>query len=129
MIPDHQTLMRPVLACAAAGETRIGHAVEQIADKLGLTSDERAQLLRSGKQTMFANRVHWAKTYLVKAGLAERKKSSVGAFIRPFPAPGTCAVGRRACHWPERRRPWRQWPSCHRRCQFATSTVWFPRRL
>jgi restriction system protein len=71
MIPDYQTLMRPVLACAAAGETRIGDAVEQLADKLSLTPDERAQLLPSGKQTMFANRVHWAKTYLVKAGLAE----------------------------------------------------------
>jgi len=71
VIPDYQTLMRPVLACAAAGETRIGDAVEQIAEKLGLTPDERAQLLPSGKQTMFANRVHWAKTYLVKAGLAE----------------------------------------------------------
>ena len=71
MIPDYQTLMRPVLACAATGETKIGDAVEQLADKLGLTLDERAQLLPSGKQTMFANRVHWAKTYLVKAGLAE----------------------------------------------------------
>ena len=71
MIPDYQTLMRPVLECAAAGETRIGDAVEQLAEKLGLTPDERAQLLPSGKQTMFANRVHWAKTYLVKAGLAE----------------------------------------------------------
>ncbi len=71
MIPDYQTLMRPVLACAAAGEIRIGDAVEQLAEKLGLTPDERAQLLPSGKQTMFANRVHWAKTYLVKAGLAE----------------------------------------------------------
>jgi restriction system protein len=71
MIPDYQSLKRPVLACAAAGETRIGDAVEQIAVKLGLTPEERAQLLPSGKQTMFANRVHWAKTYLVKAGLAE----------------------------------------------------------
>jgi len=71
MIPDYQTLMRPVLACTAAGETKIGDAVEQLADKLGLTPDERAQLLPSGKQAMFANRVHWAKTYLVKAGLVE----------------------------------------------------------
>jgi restriction system protein len=71
MIPDYQSLMRPVLACAAVSETRIGDAVEQLAAKLGLTPDERAQLLPSGKQTMFANRVHWAKTYLVKAGLAE----------------------------------------------------------
>ena len=71
MIPDYQTLMRPLLTCATAGEIRIGDAVEQLAQKLGLTPDERAQLLPSGKQTMFANRVHWAKTYLVKAGLVE----------------------------------------------------------
>ena len=71
MIPDYQTLMRPVLLCASAGETKISDAVERLAETLGLTADERAQLLPSGKQTMFANRVHWAKTYLVKAGLAE----------------------------------------------------------
>lgn len=41
MIPDYQTLMRPVLACAAAGETKIGEAVEQIAEELGLPADER----------------------------------------------------------------------------------------
>jgi restriction system protein len=71
MIPDYQTLMRPVLACAASGETRIGDAVDQLAEKLGLSADDRAQMLPSGRQTTFANRVHWAKTYLVKAGLAE----------------------------------------------------------
>jgi restriction system protein len=32
MIPDYQTLMRPVLECAAAGETRIGDAVEHLAE-------------------------------------------------------------------------------------------------
>lgn len=50
MIPDYQTSMRPVLACAAAGEIRMGDAVEQLAEKLGLTPDERAQLLPSGKR-------------------------------------------------------------------------------
>ena len=35
MIPDYQSLMRPVLACAAAGETRIGDSVEMLADQLG----------------------------------------------------------------------------------------------
>lgn len=71
MIPDYQTLMRPVLECAANGETRIGDAVDKLAEKLGLSADDRAQMLPSGRQTTFANRVHWAKTYLVKAGLAE----------------------------------------------------------
>ena len=74
MIPDYQTLMRPVLTCAATGETRIGDVVEQLADKLNLTTEERAQLLPSGKQTRFANRVNWAKAYLAKAGLIENTR-------------------------------------------------------
>jgi restriction system protein len=74
MIPDYQTLMRPVLACAAAGETRIGDAVEHLATQLGLTPDERAELLPSGKQSRFANRVNWAKAYLAKAGLVENTR-------------------------------------------------------
>lgn len=74
MIPDYQALMRPVLTCAASGETRIGDAVEHLADKLGLTPDERAELLPSGKQSRFANRVNWAKAYLAKAGLVENTR-------------------------------------------------------
>ncbi len=60
-----------VLSASADGEVRIGDVVERLAGQIGLTSDERAELLPSGKQTVFANRVHWAKTYLGKAGLIE----------------------------------------------------------
>ncbi|MBV8522614.1 MAG: restriction endonuclease, partial [Acetobacteraceae bacterium] len=60
-----------VLSVAADGELRIGDAVERLGDQLGLTAEDRAELLPSGKQTVFANRVHWAKTYLSKAGLIE----------------------------------------------------------
>ncbi len=74
MIPDYQSLMRPVLTCAAAGETRIGDTVDKLADQLGLTPEERLQLLPSGKQTRFANRVNWAKAYLAKAGLVENTR-------------------------------------------------------
>lgn len=74
MIPDYQSLMRPVLTCAATGETRIGDVVELLADKLALTAEERAQLLPSGKQTRFSNRVNWAKAYLAKAGLVENTR-------------------------------------------------------
>lgn len=70
-VPDYQSLMLPVLVASAAGEVRVGEVVDHLADKLGLTSDEHAQLLPSGKQTLFGNRVHWAKTYLAKAGLIE----------------------------------------------------------
>jgi restriction system protein len=74
MIPDYQSLMRPVLVCAAAGETRIGDAVEDLANRLSLTPEERAELLPSGKQSRFANRVNWAKAYLAKAGLVENTR-------------------------------------------------------
>lgn len=70
-IPDFQTLMLPVLQKATEGEVRISDVVDQIADGLGLTSEERGQLLPSGRQTTFANRVNWAKSYLGKAGLIE----------------------------------------------------------
>ena len=70
-IPDYQSLMLPVLSASFDGEKRIGDVVESLADQLGLTPEERAQLLPSGTQTVFANRVHWAKTYLGKAGLIE----------------------------------------------------------
>jgi restriction system protein len=71
LVPDYQSLMVHVLSAAADGEVRIGDVVEQLADQLGLTPEERGELLPSGKQTLFANRVHWAKTYLSKAGLIE----------------------------------------------------------
>jgi restriction system protein len=70
-IPDYQSLMLPVLSASLNGERRIGEVVESLAKQLGLTWEERAQLLPSGNQTIFANRVHWAKTYLGKAGLIE----------------------------------------------------------
>jgi restriction system protein len=60
-----------VLSLSAQGEIRVGDAVEQLAKKLELTDGERAELLPSGRQTLFANRVHWAKTYLAQAGLIE----------------------------------------------------------
>ena len=73
-IPDFQTLMLPVLEDAAAGETRVGATVERLADRFGLTPEQRADLLPSKRQTTFANRVHWAKSYLGKAGLVELTK-------------------------------------------------------
>jgi restriction system protein len=70
-IPDYQSLMLPVLLAASETEVRIGDVVDRLALQLALTPDERTQLLPSGKQTLFANRVHWAKTYLTKASLVE----------------------------------------------------------
>lgn len=61
--------MRPVLECAAQGEVHIGTVVDTLATRFKLSGEERAELLPSGKQPRFANRVHWAKSYLKQAGL------------------------------------------------------------
>jgi restriction system protein len=78
-IPDYQTLMLPVLRVAAGGEVTTRAAVEQLAREFKLTDEERAQLLPSGKQTVFANRVHWATTYMAKAGVVRRTRR--GRFV------------------------------------------------
>lgn len=70
-IPDYQTLMLPVLREAAGGETRVPIAAERIADQLGLSEEERQELLPSGRQRILHNRLHWAKFYMTKAGLIE----------------------------------------------------------
>lgn len=73
-IPDFQSLMLPVLQESAAGEVRISDVVASLGKKLGLTEAELSELLPSGKQTTFANRVNWAKSYLGKAGLIRLTK-------------------------------------------------------
>jgi restriction system protein len=70
-IPDYQSLMLPVLEASSRGEVRIGEVAEHLAQTLGLSPEERSELLPSGKQTVFSNRVHWAKSYLSKAHLVE----------------------------------------------------------
>ena len=70
-IPDYQSLMLPVLVASSKGEVRISAVVEELADQLGLSIEERSELLPSGKQTVFSNRVQWAKSYLSKALLVE----------------------------------------------------------
>jgi restriction system protein len=63
--------MLPVLLATPETEIRIGDVINRLADELKLTPEERAQLLPSGVQGLFANRVHWAKFYLTKAALIE----------------------------------------------------------
>ena len=70
-VPDYQSLMLPVLVQSASGEVRIGDVVDRLADELKLSEDDLAELIPSGKQTSFSNRVHWAKSYLKQAGLVE----------------------------------------------------------
>ena len=68
-IPDFQSLMLPVLRASADGEVKTSDVVSTLGFSLKLSEQELSELLPSGKQTTFANRVNWAKSYLGKAGL------------------------------------------------------------
>ena len=76
-IPDYQTLMLPVLRLAAHGETTVPKAAEILADEFGLSSQEREELLPSGKIRLLNNRIHWAKLYMSKAGLINSPRRGV----------------------------------------------------
>lgn len=64
--------MLPLMKIAAERETRIPEIEGRLADEFGLSEDERNALLASGKQKVFHNRIHWAKFYLVRAGLIDQ---------------------------------------------------------
>jgi hypothetical protein len=62
--------MLPLLRAVGDGrEHAVGEVTERLADALGLTKEERKQLLPGGGQTVIAQRVVWAKTQLKRAGL------------------------------------------------------------
>lgn len=50
---------------------------DKLAEQLGVTEDERKELLPSGAAPVFYNRTAWAKTYLKKAGLIDSPKQGI----------------------------------------------------
>ena len=48
--------------------------IEKLAIEFQVSDEERKELLASGNQAIFDNRVGWAKTYLKKAGLLDSPK-------------------------------------------------------
>ena len=71
-VPDFQTLMLPVLKqLSSGGEQPPATVREAVARAFDLTPEDLAELLPSGRQTTFANRVAWALGYLKQAGLVE----------------------------------------------------------
>lgn len=71
-IPDYQSIMLPLLRFAADGnEHSLREGIEGVAEKFGLTEAERKELLPSGQQPTFDNRVAWARTYLSKGALLD----------------------------------------------------------
>lgn len=72
-IPDFQSIMLPLLKIASDGKDHsLREIIEKLAQQSSLTEEERKELLPSGLQARFDNRVGWARTYLTKAGLLEK---------------------------------------------------------
>src|SRR5438046_643289 len=77
-VPDYQECMLPLLEALGDGkEYQLRAVTRLIADRFGLSDEERNELLPSKSQTVIANRVSWAKTYLKKAGLLAQPSRGV----------------------------------------------------
>lgn len=78
MIPDYQSFMLPLLKLLSDGREQVfADVCEALADQLGLTAEDRQQLLPSGFYPTYASRIGWARTYLAKAGLLESPKRAI----------------------------------------------------
>ena len=71
-IPDFQSIMLPLLKILADGKVyKYREIFEALVREFQVTEAEKKEMLPSGQQEIFANRVGWAKTYLKKAGLID----------------------------------------------------------
>ncbi|HEY9217259.1 MAG TPA: restriction endonuclease [Phenylobacterium sp.] len=72
-VPDYQALMLPLLkeTAAASGPVSIMGILPAVAEQLGLSPEDLAARLPSGRQGVLHNRLHWSKQYLTRAGLLE----------------------------------------------------------
>ena len=71
-IPKYDELMKPMLEAISDGNKYTIKSLERIlAYKEKITEQELQEMLPSGTQTVFKNRIGWAKTYLKKAGLID----------------------------------------------------------
>jgi restriction system protein len=74
-IPDYQTIMLPLLQYLADKKEKASQETfDALAEVFGLSEEERKELLPSGNQSIFMNRIGWAKTYLKKTGFIESPK-------------------------------------------------------
>jgi restriction system protein len=72
-VPSFQQLMFPALQMLGQRyeEISIAGLEDEVFKTLRLSPEERQRMLPSGHQTVFANRLNWARSYLSKAGLIE----------------------------------------------------------
>ncbi|MDD2214248.1 MAG: restriction endonuclease [Oscillospiraceae bacterium] len=74
-VPKYDELMKPVLKAIQDGNIWSLKMLNlKLAEQLELDPRDLTETLASGRETVFHNRVAWAKTYLKKAGLIESPK-------------------------------------------------------
>lgn len=73
-IPDYETLMLPVLRAFGRGATSVREVLPDLIAEFALTEEEAAETIPSGSTTVLANRAHWARSYMGKAGLLQSPK-------------------------------------------------------
>ena len=77
-VPDFQSLMLPVLeALVNDKETSFYDVRNRVAETINLTENDLWEMLPSGHQKLYANRVGWAATHLKHAGLIEYVRRGV----------------------------------------------------
>jgi restriction system protein len=77
-VPDFQTLMLPVLRAVASQETISSVELRKhVAEAVRLSAEDLSEMLPSGRQSTFANRVAWANVFLQRALLIEPVKRGV----------------------------------------------------
>lgn len=76
-IPDFQSIMLPLLKFSSdKKEHSTSEALENLANQFNLSDEERSQMLPSGNQKIFYNRVFWSKAYLKMSGLIDNTRRS-----------------------------------------------------
>src|SRR3954469_21588477 len=71
-IPDFQTVMLPLVEALTDGQERTMRELPALlAGRFEVTEQEQQEVLPSGQQSIFSNRVAWAKSHLKYAGLLE----------------------------------------------------------
>ena len=77
-IPDFQSIMLPLLEIVKDGQEHSHREVcESLAAQFNLSDAEKRELLPSGRQARFDNRVAWSRAYLKKAGLIENTRRGI----------------------------------------------------
>ena len=77
-LPKYDEIYPYLLTCLSDGTSHTAKELQgQVAALMGVTDEERKQMLPSGRQPVFSNRFGWAATYLKKAGLIESPSRGV----------------------------------------------------